>query len=500
MKELDAEAIALFARKGREGGLDVPQVGNANAVKVRRVMQLTRDLAGRPFSEQRILDLGCGEGAYAIEAANHGAQVVAVDARPQRMEQGRACAKRNGVHGVEFVLDDVRRVSKDTYGSFDAVYLLGILYHLEAADAVRLIRRVREMCAGFVIIDTLVRPDPLAKATVDFEDYEGRWHREHNDDDSPALRLGRVLKSVDNTFSFRFTEDSLVRALEDAGFTSVLRASAPREPGKAADRITLVARSGDRVRLSTYPWINDVSEAEIVRRLGEVPRRPELTAWIERLFEEEAMLRMGHNQRAEDANLGLGWLYYALARIVRPSTAVVIGSWRGFVPMVIGRALQDNGEPGEVVFIDPSMADNQWESPRRVESHFARFGITNVRHHQLMTQEFVKTDEYRRLGPIGLVFIDGLHTEKQVRIDYRAFIDKLAPRGFVLFHDSMLERRSTMYGEEHSYMTRVKTFLEKLPGKRSLQLLDVPFGAGVTLLRKKDGEPPLNEGVEGKSE
>src|SRR5262245_880449 len=96
--------------------------------------------------------------------------------------------------------------------------------------------------------------------------------------------------------------------------------------------------------------------------------------WIARLFEHPDLLRMGHAQRAADLNLGLGWLYYSLARMVRPRTAVAIGSYRGFVPLVLGKALADNLEPGEVVFIDPSFVDDFWKDAENVAAHFARFG------------------------------------------------------------------------------------------------------------------------------
>ena len=88
-------------------------------------MQLTRDLAGRPFETLRILDLGCGEGVYAIEAALRGAEVLALDARTQRMALGAACAARHDVRRVRFVQEDVRRVTRATHGTFDVVYLLG---------------------------------------------------------------------------------------------------------------------------------------------------------------------------------------------------------------------------------------------------------------------------------------------------------------------------------------------------------------------------------------
>jgi 2-polyprenyl-3-methyl-5-hydroxy-6-metoxy-1,4-benzoquinol methylase len=53
VRELDAEALAQFARKGWEAGAGA--------------LQITRDLARRPLETLRILDLGCGEGVYAVE-------------------------------------------------------------------------------------------------------------------------------------------------------------------------------------------------------------------------------------------------------------------------------------------------------------------------------------------------------------------------------------------------------------------------------------------------
>ena len=111
--------------------------------------------------------------------------------------------------------------------------------------------------------------------------------------------------------------------------------------------------------------------------------------WIARLLEHPDLLRMGHSQSAADENLGLGWLYYAFGRILRSRRAVVIGSWRGFAPLVIGKALQDNLEPGEVIFIDPSFVDDFWTDVERVREYFQSFGVKNIRHFRMTTQEFV---------------------------------------------------------------------------------------------------------------
>ena len=153
---LDADALDLFARKGHEGGPDVPQSGEANGVKVRRIMQITRDLSRRPFPELRILDLGCGEGVYAIEAALRGAEVLALDARTQRMDQGAACATRHGLENIRFIQKDVREVTIETLGSFDVIYLLGLLYHLDAPDLFSVLENLGMVCKGILIIDTLI--------------------------------------------------------------------------------------------------------------------------------------------------------------------------------------------------------------------------------------------------------------------------------------------------------------------------------------------------------
>lgn len=232
-----------------------------------------------------------------------------------------------------------------------------------------------------------------------------------------------------------------------------------------------------------------------------VTEAPEdLTAWIARLYANPQMLRMGHNQREEDLNLGLGWLYYGLARLVRPRQAVIIGSWRGFVPLVIAKACHDNVERCDVNFIDPSLADDFWKDPAATQAHFRGFGLDNVRHHLHTTQEFVATPAYQSLTDIGLIFIDGYHTAEQARFDYEAFAGRLAPRGLVLFHDSMILRPSPIYGKDRLYDVDVKHYMDELRQDPGLQLLDLPFGTGLTVLRKVGGthDEVLSTGPQGR--
>ena len=265
--KLDTEALDLFARKGTQAGPRVPQAGRSNGVKVRRIIQVTGDLSPQPFAKLRILDLGCGEGVYAIEAGLREANVIALDARTQRMEQGAACAKRHGLDNVRFIQADVRAVTRQAFGSFDVVYLLGLLYHLDTPDVFRVLESVFEVCTHMLLVDTLISLTVESQVEWHGQTYRGRRCREHGDDDTDAARRSRALKSIDNTFSFRLTRESLMGVLHDVGFTSVYECHVPLEPDRAEDRVTVVALKGTPVLVSTYPWVNHKSESEIERIL-----------------------------------------------------------------------------------------------------------------------------------------------------------------------------------------------------------------------------------------
>src|SRR5689334_6913304 len=57
--------------------------------KLRRIVQVVSDVAKKPVSELRVLDLACLEGQYAVEFARQGAQVMAIEAREANIEKAR---------------------------------------------------------------------------------------------------------------------------------------------------------------------------------------------------------------------------------------------------------------------------------------------------------------------------------------------------------------------------------------------------------------------------
>ena len=89
----------------------------------------TRELLVRflPPAPARVLDVGGGPGAYSAWLAGLGYAVQLVDPVPLHVEQARASGLFEASEG------DARRLEFDD-GSFDAVLLLGPLYHLVARD------------------------------------------------------------------------------------------------------------------------------------------------------------------------------------------------------------------------------------------------------------------------------------------------------------------------------------------------------------------------------
>ncbi len=84
------------------------------------------DLLG-PKPGQRILDIGCGDGALTERLVAAGAQVVAVDGGPDMVAAARA-------RGLDAHVMDAQKLTDD--GEFDAVFSNAALHWMGDADAV----------------------------------------------------------------------------------------------------------------------------------------------------------------------------------------------------------------------------------------------------------------------------------------------------------------------------------------------------------------------------
>lgn len=208
------------------------------------------------------------------------------------------------------------------------------------------------------------------------------------------------------------------------------------------------------------------------------------TEWLRRVIATPGLQGMGHGQTIEDLNLGFGWVYYGLARACRPQHIVCIGSYRGFVPMMFARALRDNGAGGQVTFIDPSFVDDFWTSPPEVADWFAQYEVPNIKHHHMTTQDYRASGLLSKIPPVDFLFVDGYHSADQAQFDHETFMPHLADDSLIFFHDSMTRKVSGIYGNERAYTYSVCDYISTLKSRRDLQVMDFPFGDGLTLVKQ----------------
>lgn len=157
------------------------------------------------LSGKRLLDLGCGHGKLSVAAAEVGWSVVGVDARTERMPEDSR---------IEWVQSDVRELPVD---NFDAISVLGLLYHLDQPSQMGLLKRCAKSGASVTILDTHVGLSQKASEGG----YSGEYYKEPEQ--------GLSTSSWSNAVSFWPTEESLIKMARDAGFSLIAPVRPPRE-------------------------------------------------------------------------------------------------------------------------------------------------------------------------------------------------------------------------------------------------------------------------------
>lgn len=192
-------------------------------------------------------------------------------------------------------------------------------------------------------------------------------------------------------------------------------------------------------------WRSSAGETELVpiprKKVASATATLSMSEFVEKVVAYAEPLSQNNHR----GDLGFGWIYYAMARNLRPDFAIVIGSARGFSPLCVARGLQDNGH-GQVIFIDPSYAGSgdpawdgrgHWEYASEVEKWFDLFGLAPwIRHLKKRSDDAMhEVRDITQGRYVGLVIIDGAHTHEQSLNDFDSY-SALMSDGAVLFHDS----------------------------------------------------------------
>jgi magnesium-protoporphyrin O-methyltransferase len=126
-----------------------------DAMRNRLLSWLPQDLSGL-----RLLDAGCGTGAFAIEAARRGADVVAVDISPTLIELARERAPRDlGAGRVEFIVGDL---ADPDFGRFDHVVAMDSLIHYDGVDIARTLASLAPRVDGSLVFTIAPRTPALS--------------------------------------------------------------------------------------------------------------------------------------------------------------------------------------------------------------------------------------------------------------------------------------------------------------------------------------------------
>jgi SAM-dependent methyltransferase len=117
-------------------------------------------------STARILDAGGGPGRYAVALAAAGYAVTLLDLSPRLLERARAHAQDRKVQLVEICEGNAVDLSRFDTASFDAVLLMGPLYHLpRESDRQQALREAHRVLVpgGSLIATFLTRYAPLRR-------------------------------------------------------------------------------------------------------------------------------------------------------------------------------------------------------------------------------------------------------------------------------------------------------------------------------------------------
>lgn len=145
---------------------DAPVSGIRATVRAGRVEMRDTLLSWLPadMTGLRLLDAGCGTGALAVEAAQRGASVVAIDVAGSlvKVARDRASAQGQDSLDIEWRVGDML---DPALGRFDHVVAMDSLIHYRAFDIVDVVRGLAERTSGSVAF-TFAPQTPLLSAML----------------------------------------------------------------------------------------------------------------------------------------------------------------------------------------------------------------------------------------------------------------------------------------------------------------------------------------------
>ena len=121
-----------------------------------------------------VLELGSLEGGHTFALARRTSRVVAIEGRDSNVKRAKFVQSLLGVDNIEFVEANLETTELSQFGTFDAVYCVGLLYHLPRPwELIQQIARVSSNVYLWTHYASEKEADERAGS------YQGKWYAEH---------------------------------------------------------------------------------------------------------------------------------------------------------------------------------------------------------------------------------------------------------------------------------------------------------------------------------
>jgi ABC-2 type transport system ATP-binding protein/lipopolysaccharide transport system ATP-binding protein len=135
-----------------------PEVTKIHDTRWEMLKAALEPLCAGDFSRLSCLDIGCNQGYFAVKLAQLGCRpVTGIDARAAHIQDADLIRRVWGHKYLQFRRLDLWQIDPESFGQFDVVSLLGVLYNLE--NPIGALRLARALARRAVVIETQVAPD-----------------------------------------------------------------------------------------------------------------------------------------------------------------------------------------------------------------------------------------------------------------------------------------------------------------------------------------------------
>ena len=175
-----------------------------------------------PSPPRQILDVGGGPGRYALHLSRLGYRVTLLDLSRRSLDLALELATAEGIYLPPPIQGDATALPADFTEQFDAVLLLGPLYHLpEAADRLAAVREAYRVLrpGGYVFAAFITRFAPLR----DVATHSPQWILDNPDRARQLLAEGTNLADESSAFPNPYfaRPEEITPLMETGGFTTL---------------------------------------------------------------------------------------------------------------------------------------------------------------------------------------------------------------------------------------------------------------------------------------